>query len=127
MFILIQLIPVNRNNPPIEQDVIAPREVKNILRRSCYDCHSNETIWPWYSYIAPVSWLIAYDIAEARDELNFSTWQKYRKKNFRKIRKKIWDEVEDEDMPLGNYLLLHPSARLSKEDKRILRQWTKSR
>ncbi|MFQ5544235.1 MAG: heme-binding domain-containing protein, partial [Nitrospiria bacterium] len=126
-FILIQIIPVSRNNPLIEQDVTAPKEVKNILRRSCYDCHSNETKWPWYSYIAPVSWLIAYDIYEARDELNFSTWQKYRSKEKRKIRKDIWDEVEDGDMPLVSYLLMHPNARLSREEKRILRHWANSR
>jgi hypothetical protein len=70
--ILIQLIPIRRDNPPATGSVAAPPEVMSILRRSCYDCHSNETIWPWYSRVAPVSWLVARDVHEGRRHVNFS-------------------------------------------------------
>ena len=61
-FIVIQFVPVNRTNPPVEGDLRAPTEVLSVLRRACYDCHSNETVWPWYSRVAPLSWVIAHDV-----------------------------------------------------------------
>jgi Haem-binding domain len=70
----IQLVPVDTSNPPVTADVPASAAVKGILRRGCCDCHSNETQWPWYGRIAPVSWLLARDVREGRAELNFSTW-----------------------------------------------------
>ncbi|MDH5429724.1 MAG: heme-binding domain-containing protein, partial [Nitrospirota bacterium] len=76
----IQFIPVNRTNPPMEEEIVALPDVKAILKRACYDCHSNETIWPWYSQVAPASWLLAWDVAEGREELNFSTWNRYTQK-----------------------------------------------
>ncbi len=60
----IQFIPVNRSNPPVEEEILASPEVKTILKRACYDCHSHETIWPSYSRVAPVSWLLAWDVGE---------------------------------------------------------------
>ena len=76
----IQFIPVNRSNPPVEEEIPVLPEVKAILKRACYDCHSNETVWPGYSRVAPVSWLLAWDVGEGREELNFSTWNRYNQK-----------------------------------------------
>src|SRR2546423_15539812 len=75
--LLIQLIPVSRSNPPITKDIAAPPRIESILRRGCYDCHSNQTRWPWYAYVAPVSWLAIRDVDSGRKHLNFSTWDKY--------------------------------------------------
>ena len=76
LFVAIQLVPVDRSNPPVEADLEAPEAVTAVLRTACYDCHSNETHWPWYSYVAPVSWLVAHDVEEARSEFSFSRWEK---------------------------------------------------
>ena len=70
VLLAIQLVPVQRSNPPVEAEVPAPENVRTILRRACYDCHSNETVWPWYSRIAPVSFLVASDVHEARAKMN---------------------------------------------------------
>ncbi|HMA79693.1 MAG TPA: heme-binding domain-containing protein, partial [Candidatus Binatia bacterium] len=72
----LQFVPVDRANPPEHDQLAVPAEVQAILRRACYDCHSNETNWPWYSQIAPASLLLANDVKEGRREVNFSTWEK---------------------------------------------------
>ena len=72
-----QFIPVDTANPPVESDIPTSPAVKAVLRRACYDCHSHETVWPWYSRIAPMSWLLVRDVQEGRAELNFSTWNQY--------------------------------------------------
>src|ERR1700749_1346437 len=74
VLIAIQFVPVTRTNPPVTNALQAPDAVASILRRSCYDCHSNETIWPWYAYVAPISWLIAGDVNDGRKHLNVSSW-----------------------------------------------------
>lgn len=119
----IQFVPVDRSNPPVEQKVDAPAPVLEVLRRACYDCHSNRTRWPWYSYVAPVSWLVADDVHEAREHVNFSTWNRYRPSKQDKIAREVWEEVEEGDMPPWQYLLLHPEARLSEADRKVLRAW----
>jgi hypothetical protein len=119
----IQLMPVDRSNPPITAEVPAPPEARAVLRRACYDCHSHETVWPWYSRIAPVSWLIAGDVRKGREELNFSTWEKYTTKQQVEKLKESWEEVEEGEMPLWFYLPVHRDAVLSDEDRAILRQW----
>jgi hypothetical protein len=120
---LAQVVPVDRSRPPVESEVPAPPEVRAILKRSCYDCHSHETVWPWYGYVAPVSWLLAYDVREAREELNLSAWERYSPKKQTKKREEMWEEVEHGHMPLWYYLPLHPEARLSAEDRARLRAW----
>ena len=126
LFLLIQFIPIDRNNPPVESEVPATLEVRSILKRSCYDCHSNETIWPWYSRVAPVSWLVIYDVNEGRNELNFSTWNKYSSSKKAKKLKEVAEEIEEGEMPLWIYLPTHPNARLSLEDRKILQTWLQS-
>jgi hypothetical protein len=120
---LAQLVPVHRTNPPQEGEVPAGEQVRQILRRSCYDCHSNETRWPWYAHVAPMSWLLVYDVNHAREHMNFSTWDRYDAKKRAKKLEEAWEEVEDGEMPLWFYVPLHPEARLSDADKEILRAW----
>ena len=119
----IQFVPVDRSNPPVESKAVTSILVEEILERSCYDCHSNETKWPWYSYLAPMSWLVAGDVADARAHLNFSTWNKYSAAERQGIWSEIWEEVADDRMPLWFYLPLHPAAKLSDDDHETLRDW----
>jgi hypothetical protein len=124
LFVVIQFIPVNRDNPEITGEIEAPENVMAILQRSCYDCHSNETVWPWYSYVAPASWLIARDVHEGREELNFSQWTSYSEKQKRHKRKECGEEVEEGEMPLWFYTPLHLEAELLPEDVEALLRWS---
>ena len=121
-----QLVPVSRENPPVEQIVPAPAEVSRVLERSCYDCHSHETVWPWYAWVAPVSWLVAHDVNEGREHLNFSTWNRYDEEEQREKREEVWEEVEEGEMPMAIYLPLHREAELSDADRRLLEAWSGS-
>lgn len=120
-----QLVPVPRTNPPVETDVPASAEVREVLKRACYDCHSNETVWPWYARVAPASWLVAWDVNEGREHLNFSTWNRLNEADRQHAFEEIQDEVESGAMPLPIYLPLHPEARLSDQDKAILAAWVR--
>ena len=124
--VVIQFVPVDRTNPPVETEVPATAEVRAVLRRACYDCHSNETVWPWYSRIAPVSWLVARDVHEGREELNFSTWNRLTTKEQIKALHESWETVEEGEMPLWFYLPTHSEARLSAQDRSVLRAWSLS-
>ena len=123
-FIGIQFIHIERTNPPITGEIDAPAPVKEIFRRSCYDCHSNETVWPWYSYIAPASWLLEDDVNEGRDELNFSEWSSYDDKRKQKKIKEIWEEVNEGEMPQWYYIIMHRDASLSDAEKQAIHDWT---
>jgi hypothetical protein len=123
VFVAIQLVPVQRSNPPVTAEVPAPPEAQAVLRRACYDCHSNETVWPWYSRVAPVSWLLARDVREGRAELNFSTWDRYSTKEQVEKLKESWEEAAEGEMPPWFYLPVHRDAVLSAEDKQVLREW----
>jgi heme-binding protein len=112
-----QLFRIDRQNPPVETELAAPESVRKALRGACYDCHSNETTWPWYSHVAPVSWLLAHDVSEGREELNFSTWQRYDAKRRAKSWKETIEEIEDGDMPPWYYAMLHPPARLAEAER----------
>ncbi len=125
VLIAIQFIPVAKTNPPVVSDFTGPVEVKDIFKRSCYDCHSNESTWPWYSDIAPFSWLVINHVNEGREEFNFSTWDKYPNDKKAEIIEEIWEEVEEGEMPLWNYLIIHRDAVLSKDDKKVIHNWTK--
>jgi hypothetical protein len=122
-FALAQAIPVQRTNPPVESQVNAPPAVLAALKRSCWDCHSNETVWGWHTRIAPVSWLVASDVNEGREELNFSRWGAIGAKRLSELAKKIPEEVGDGDMPPFLYVLAHPSAKPSDADKATLVAW----
>jgi len=121
VLVLIQAIPYGRTytNPPVvrEPSWDSPA-TRAIAKLACFDCHSNETIWPWYSRIAPVSWLVRFDVDEGRSELNFSEWQNGKRKGERPD--KIGKEISKGEMPPFVYLPTHPDARLSDADKRRL-------
>ncbi len=127
VLVAIQLVPVERTNPPVEEEVDAPEEVVQVLRRACYDCHSNETVWPWYSRVAPASWLAVRDVTKGREELNFSTWNRLSTRERVEAMQESWEEVEEGEMPPWFYLPPHPEARLSPEDRELLRRWAESR
>ncbi len=123
VIIAIQVVPVDRSNPPVEALVAAPPEVLGVLERACFNCHSNKTEWPWYSYIAPVSWLVAGHVAHAREEMNFTEWNQIPlAKQAHKI-SECWEHVEKGEMPPSGYVRLHAEAKLSDADKALIRDW----
>lgn len=115
VLILIQLIPIDRTNPPVTQEIQwnSP-ETQAIAQRACYDCHSNETAWPWYSYVAPISFRVAEHVEEGRDHLNFSEWDRPNEDA-----DEIMEVIKEGEMPLSDYLLLHGEARLTEEEQQI--------
>ena len=121
----IQFVPIERTNPLVESDVAVPAELKVVLRRACYDCHSNETRWPWYARVAPVSWLIANDVKEGRKEVNFSVWNQFTGSRRARKFKEIVEQVEQNKMPQWYYLLVHPDAKLSTGDKEMIIAWAR--
>lgn len=118
LFLVAQVLPVGpgADNPPVtgEPEWDSPR-TRELAARACFDCHSNETEWPWYQRIAPVSWLVEHDVAEAREHLNFSQWDRPQDHA-----DDAAEEVEDGDMPLWRYLVVHPEARLSAAEREEL-------
>ena len=124
--VAIQFVPVARANPPVDSAAPMPADVEAIARRACFDCHSNETVWPWYAYVAPVSWLVAHDVEEGRSELNFSTWDSYPADRLDHKMEELEEEVREGEMPLEIYVPLHPEARLSEAERDVLIQWARS-
>lgn len=98
-------------------------EVDAILRRSCNDCHSYETKWPWYTNIAPASWLVVHDVNEGREHLSLSDWASYNRKRAAHLLDEMEEEVRKGNMPLGKYVILHREAALSETDKSVLLTW----
>ena len=122
-FALAQAVPVERTNPPVESEVVAPQAVKVALRKACWDCHSNETVWSWHTKIAPISWLVAHDVNEGREELNFSRWNAIDAKRLQELARKVPEEVGDGDMPPFEYVLVHPSAKPTDAEKAAIVAW----
>ena len=127
VFLALQFVPVDRANPPVQLDVDAPGEVSAILRRACYDCHSHETRWPWYSHVAPLSWWIAEHVEHGRADLNFSQWPMFDLVEQGMALEDIEEQIRKGEMPLKNYLILHPEARLSEQERVTLLDWARSR
>jgi hypothetical protein len=121
-----QLVPVERTNPPVESQVLAPPAVMAALKKSCWDCHSNETVWGWHTRIAPISWLAAHDVNEGREHLNFSRWDAMGAKRLEKLARELPVEVEEGEMPTALYVLAHPDARPSDADRAALVGWGRS-
>jgi hypothetical protein len=124
--LLIQIPQADRSNPAVTGDLVAAGEVKAILKESCYDCHSNETCWPWYSYVNPVGWLVAHDAKEGREHLNFSEWSTYDARKQYHAKNEIVEVIDAGDMPMPIYLLMHGEAELTQEEKNIIRDWAKA-
>ena len=124
LLVILQMVPSPpADNPPVEEELAVPGEVAVVLERSCYDCHSSETEWPWYAHVAPVKWLVRNHVADARDEINFSAWNRIDSGDRAHKFEEIAEEVEEEHMPLRSYLILHPDARLTDADRELLIDW----
>jgi hypothetical protein len=119
----IQAIPVPRTNPAVEMDMPAPPEVKAILKASCYDCHSNETIWPWYSRVAPISWLVSSDTTKGRQHLNFSTWNNYVPEQQAELLAGSMKRIRNGRMPPWFYTIKHRDGRITPEKLAALEAW----
>ncbi len=121
-FLLIQLVPYGRdhNNPPVvgEPNWDSP-QTRELTQQACYNCHSNETVWPWYSNVAPISWLVQRDTDEGRQHLNFSTWGSGGQG--REPGEAV-EVVSEGRMPPATYLITHPEARLTAAEKQALVQ-----
>jgi hypothetical protein len=130
VLVLAQAIRPNRTNPPVDPSRtiqaarIATPEVSAILNRSCKDCHSNTTEWPWYSNVAPASWLLVSHVRDGREHLNFSESTTYDAETTAKKLKSICEQVSEGEMPMTSYALVHETARLSEDDKEVLCAWT---
>ena len=126
----IQFVRPALTNPPVDESqtinaqMQMTPEVASILDRSCRDCHSNKTVWPWYTKVAPVSWWLSNHVNDGRRSLNMSEWGKLPNDRQERKLRQICDEVQDSVMPLSSYLPMHPKAKLSEQDKKTLCDWT---
>lgn len=118
--VALQLVPVPRDNPPVTREMRwdSP-QTRALAQRACLDCHSNETVWPWYAYIAPFSWLVARDVQEGRARLNFSEWDRQRGEVAHEP-EEIVEVIYEGEMPPPSYLITHPAARLTDAEKQAL-------
>jgi hypothetical protein len=123
LLVAIQFLSPGAENPPSKGEVSAPPEIQHTLRRSCYDCHSNQTQWPWYGQVAPFSWAVARDIYLGRRQLNFSEWGDYYPLTRKRKLQWMGRALQREDMPPLFYRLIHPSSRLSPRDRAQLQRW----
>ena len=125
IFIVMQFIRPDRTNIAVEKsmEIQTPVEVTQIFQSACYDCHSNEVKWPWYSNVAPFSWVISNHVREGRKALNFSIWEEYSEEEKKEHLKDIYRTVYA-SMPLHSYLWLHEEAELTMEDRKFIRDWT---
>jgi hypothetical protein len=127
--IAIQFVRPARTNPDsdmsraLDAHVAVPPAAAAVLARACRDCHSNETRWPWYSNVAPVSWFVIDHVNHGRSHFNYSDWARYERDDARRLLKNTCDFARRQTMPLPSYTLIHRSARLSDEEIVALCDW----
>lgn len=122
LFILIQFIPYGHSNPPVIQEPVWDHpQTRDLAVRACYDCHSNQTMWPWYVKIAPISWAFQIEVDEARQQLNFSEWNRPQPGADQAV-----EDVQSGRMPSKSYVSSHPPAHLTPEEKEALIQGLKA-
>ena len=127
--IVVQFIRPDFTNPPVndaetlEASVQVPENIRAIMKRSCSDCHTNTTVYPWYSQISPVSWWLKNHIDEGRRELNFSVWATYQPKRKAKKLEEVCEQINEKEMPLPSYTWVHRDAILSAEESKVLCDW----
>jgi hypothetical protein len=133
VFLLAQFVQPKRTNPPVvpsrslEAHVQVPSNVSPILKRACGDCHSSETVWPWYSHVAPVSWLVADDVNVGRSHINFQDWEAQENpKEAVEHLALICKEVREKGMPPLTYRIMHKDSRLSEEDTAAICVWSQT-
>ena len=128
----IQFIPsglphvINENKNDLLLNNSVPDSVSILLKAACYDCHSNESVYLWYSYVAPVSWLIARDVNVGKKELNFSNWESLKKMKKAQLLDEIYEAVSDGSMPMKIYPIMHPEAKLTKNDRELIAEWAEA-
>jgi len=129
VFVGIQFVPTKRNQSDniSESDFMivynVPEQIENKIKVSCYDCHSNNTQYPWYNKIQPVAWFLEGHIKKAKEELNFSEFGDYSKRRQKNKLKSIINRIRDNEMPLPSYILMHKDAVLSESEKSELENW----
>lgn len=127
--IALQFTNPPRLNPAVVQghDLMAtnapPPQIAALLKNACYDCHSSETQWPWYSHVAPLSWWLVKHVNDARDSLNFSEWPHDSARRARKKWNRIADAVDADEMPLPSYVWIHRQSRLNAQQRKQLIEW----
>lgn len=131
-FVVIQFFQIDKTNPAvvqaetIESSINVPNDVRPILDRSCGDCHSNKTVYPWYSNIQPSGWFLKNHIEDGRRQLNFSIFATYSLKKKAKKLEEVCEQIEQKEMPLPSYLWIHRSSALSLDEGKILCDWAKA-
>lgn len=132
LFIAAQFVRPAKTNPASEQSLSIENQtqvdpaVESIFSRSCNDCHSNKTRWPWYTNVAPVSWFVISHVNEARGDMNLSEWGKLDRNRQRHRLEDMCEMVKSGEMPLNTYTPLHPGSKLSQADVKIICDWTTS-
>lgn len=127
LFLLLQLVPVNTENPPVTAAMpSAGAEVDGLLQAACNDCHTHETTWPWYSKIAPVSIFVARHVDEGREHFNLSTWGELPADRRDHKLEEMIEMVEEGEMPLRSYVLMHPEAKLTAAQRDLLVEWARA-
>jgi len=131
ILVAIQFIRPEKNTSKINKNSISttmqiPEEVKQIIKTSCADCHSNNTKYPWYSEISPISWYLANHVNEGKEHLNFSEWAAYNKDQKKHILKDLDEKLTTHEMPLKSYLIVHKEAVMTKNQYDILLNWMKT-
>lgn len=128
-FALIQFFPVDRVNKPVDSGVNfvdtrkSPEKIRTLLKNACYDCHSNETVYPKYAFIAPVSWSVKSHVNEGREHLNFSVWGTYNKDLKENMLTKSVQTIQNKTMPMPGYIVYHKEANLSEAERALLIQY----
>lgn len=132
LLVIIQFFRIDKDNPIVNPDMdfvvlsSASEDMRDLLRTSCYDCHSNETVYPWYSNVAPISWWVKDHINDARGHLNFSVWGEYNEKRKDHKLEEIIEEVNEHEMPLKSYLIVHTESKLDDTKREELTNWIQS-
>lgn len=128
----IQIVPVSAHNAPVVPShsiysvQAMPPQVRSVFENSCNDCHSSETHWPWYSHIAPVSWIVAHDVREGRKHVNFSEWGTYSPKKQEDKLELICEQVTNGDMPDAMYAFFHRQSRLTQDQRDAVCEWVET-
>lgn len=128
-FALIQFFPIDRANKPVDSATNfvdarkTPEKIGTLLKNACYDCHSNETVYPKYAFIAPVSWSVKSHVNEGREHLNFSTWENYNKDLKENMITKSIQTIQSKAMPMPGYIVYHKEANLSEAERALLIQY----
>jgi hypothetical protein len=133
LLILIQLIPVRRTNPPVvaskslQAHLDVPPPVQTVLQRTCYDCHSSATVWPWYSHVAPISWYLAHDVNTGRGHINFQDWEaQVSPQEGKEHLGLICKLIRDGSMPPAAYRVMHREASVSPEEANTVCAWSQT-